>query len=194
MLEVKVRTNPALKMVLSNIEGLPPIKAILEDHSESEGEILILCGDKSWSYFWGSLSGRGVKEFFLSCDVGYYLLKCFWDHSKKMSEPDYEFLTQLIQKEVLDQRRCESLSKVAARAFYDVKDWSEFCPNYYSTGWIYPLNQNNKELRTEFEIFAINRLYDIDVPSKFTRECEHLVEILEAVQSGLSTLNNEDVE
>lgn len=73
---MKIETEQVTCIRLNDLheERLDPIEVILKNYEPGRGEITIKCYGKAWTSFWGSMSGKSVEEFFISCDE-FYLIK-----------------------------------------------------------------------------------------------------------------------
>ena len=68
--------------VIKDIPQLDPIMVIIRDHQKGNGEIIIRCYGKSWTYFWGAMGERRTADFFASCSTGYLVGKLGSDTKK----------------------------------------------------------------------------------------------------------------
>src|SRR5690606_20733320 len=56
---------------LTDLDRLDPVTVYTENHEPGKGKITIECYGKSWSSYWGSMSGDTVEAFFCRCDEHY---------------------------------------------------------------------------------------------------------------------------
>ena len=93
-MNTEISTVKRLKITdLINSEyKLDPVTVFLEDYEPGKGKITIECYGKSWSAYWGGMSGDDVATFFCRCDQ-HYLAKNL--SSISSSIPDYSALPAL---------------------------------------------------------------------------------------------------
>ena len=180
---MKIEQSKIIKVKLVDLDRLDPITVFIEDIELGKGKITIECYGKSWSYYWGGMSGKTVSEFFSTIGID-YLSNCLWDHSRDQCEDDYDGVQKLVKDRVLDYRRDYRITKESARAMYDIEDWSEYAPSHQYAEWSVPDDVENDD----FETISLN--YE-SIPTKNTAEYNYLIRIVSAVNEALSALNQE---
>ncbi len=60
---------------ITEVDGLDPVRVMIEEYSHGQAKVVIECYGQSWSSYWGSMGGD-LKEFFTRTNVG-YLVNCF---------------------------------------------------------------------------------------------------------------------
>jgi hypothetical protein len=58
-------------IIIKGIERLDPVTVFLENWSEGQGRITIVCYGKSWTSFWGAMGSMTIEQFFSTSDVDY---------------------------------------------------------------------------------------------------------------------------
>ena len=134
---MEIEQTVVTKLKLTELDALDPVSVFIEDYEPGRGKITFECYGKSWSYYWDGMSGKGVAEFFLSCDVC-YLTNCLWDHSLPTTELDYDEVTLSVKKYVIEMRREGLFDWDTARQIYGIKDWSDYAPEHSYDTWTCP--------------------------------------------------------
>ena len=88
--EIKVKS-----LLISDYEGLDPVRVFIEDLELGKGFITITCYGQSWACYWGSMGERTVKEFFINCNTS-YLLGCIARY-QNLSESEHNYITRIIK-------------------------------------------------------------------------------------------------
>jgi hypothetical protein len=179
---ISIEQSTVKKLKLTNIDRLDPVTVFIEDYEAGKGKITFECFGKSWSYYWGGMSGRGVAEFFLSCDTA-YLVNCLWDHSQESTELDYDGLTETIRKSTLELRREDLIDGFTAREMYNIEDWSYYAPKHCYDTWTCP----DIIIESDFERYG---LWEDDIPTKSTPDYCYLARIVEAISKAFKQLEN----
>ena len=173
------------KLNLTELDALDPVSVFIEDYEPGRGKITFECYGKSWSYYWDGMSGKGVAEFFLSCDVC-YLTNCLWDHSLPKTELDYDGIQLSVRKWVIESRRDYLIDKSTARFLYDESDWSIHAPQHTYDDWTCPYYLDDDT----FENMSF--LHEQDVPEKSTSDYVYLARIIEAIQEAFSQISKKE--
>ena len=127
------------------------------------------------------MSGRGIAEFFLSCNTA-YLVNCLWDHSKESTELDYDGLTTTIRKNTLELRREGLIDSFTAREMYIIDDWSCYAPEHCYDTWTCP----DTIIESDFERLG---MWEGDIPTKSTSDYCYLARLGEAISSAFEQIN-----
>ena len=180
---MNIEQSKITKLKLVDLDRLDPITVFIEDIEIGKGKITIECYGKSWSYYWGGMSGKTVLGFFSTTGID-YLSNCLWDHSKDQCEDDYDGIQKLVKDRVLDYRKDYRITKESARAMYDIDDWSEYAPEHQYAEWSVPDDVEDDD----FETISLN--YE-SIPTKNTAEYDYLISIVSAVKDALLSLNQE---
>tara|TARA_R110000850_G_C9678282_1_gene437604 strand:+ start:43 stop:594 length:552 start_codon:yes stop_codon:yes gene_type:complete len=181
---MQIEQSNVTKLKLTDLDRLDPVTVFIEDYEPGKGKITFECFGKSWSSYWGGMSGRGIAEFFLSCNTA-YLVNCLWDHSQESTELDYDGLTSSIRKSVLELRKEEMLEAFTARELYNIHDWSDYAPDHCYDTWTCP------DFVEEHEFDRLD-LHDRDIPTKSTPDYCYLARIVEAISEAFSVINHGD--
>ena len=72
---MKIENKLVTKLLLTDLDRLDPISVIIENYKPGAGRIIIECYGRVWTYYWGSMSGQSVQEFFKRCATGYLVDK-----------------------------------------------------------------------------------------------------------------------
>lgn len=105
---MKVESTQVTKLLISDLMGEPhkldPVSVIIEDHAPGKGRIIIECYGKSWSAYWGAMSGRPLAEFFCNCSADYLIGSLAGSLQAKRFSP--AALKVMAKKSIIDRRRC----------------------------------------------------------------------------------------
>ena len=172
------------KLKLTDLDRLDPITVFVEDYEAGKGKITFECFGKSWSYYWGGMSGRNLAEFFLSCNTS-YLVNCLWDHSQPTTELDYDGLQSTIRNYVVESRREHMIDSHTARTLYDIEDWELYAPQHTYDTWTCP------DLVDSDEFESMYFLHEQDIPEKSTGDYSYLARIVEAITAAFSQLSQQ---
>lgn len=100
---MKIESSKATKLLISEVVNLDPITVFLEDYEPGKGKITVSCWGKSWTAYWGGMSGDDVATFFCRVDthyiIGYFAPQL---HSTRFSGTA---LVEKAKRVVLDCRR-----------------------------------------------------------------------------------------
>ncbi len=173
---MKIEQSTAIKLRLTEIESLDPVTVFLEDYVAGKGKIVIECYGKSWSSYWGAMSGRTIAQFFCSCDAGYLISNLCGAISHE--EPDYDAFLPLAREHILGRRRLNFIGSSLARALYDIEDWEEYAPEHSYDDYKCP----DFEDKEEFEYLDFG---SVTVPTRVTSQYAYMVRIIDAVQAAL---------
>lgn len=114
---MKIEESYVRRLTISEVDGLDPIRVMLEDIGAGQGRINIECWGQSWACFWGGMGKESLAEFFTSCDEHYIAGKLRGDLQPDVFDP--ERLKDNLKREVFEERRKRWLNKRAARAKFD---------------------------------------------------------------------------
>lgn len=86
-------------MTISDAPLLDRIRVITEDYAPGQGRIIITCYTRAWTSYWGAMSGRSIKDFFVDCDPQYLLgyLTFGIDRPKRQEKRDNDHLLRIIK-------------------------------------------------------------------------------------------------
>ncbi len=104
------------KIKISEITGLGPISAVLEDIKPGHGQVIIECLGRSWSASWNGMGDVGIAKFFCGCDEDYLVGKL---SAIKPEVVDMTGLLGLSKKRIIERRREGELSAEDARGLFD---------------------------------------------------------------------------
>lgn len=95
---MKVAYSTVTMMTITDAVALDPIRVITEDYEPGQGRIIITCYSKAWVGYWGGMSGRSIKEFFIDCDAGYLIgnLTAGLSQLKSREKNDNAYLIRII--------------------------------------------------------------------------------------------------
>ena len=105
---MKVETSQVTKVVLKELDRLDPVTIVLENYEPGKGKIIIECYGKSWSSYWGGMSGDSVEVFFCRCDE-HYLAKNLAPGLNSTKE-DLDGLADHARNTICKERRALELS------------------------------------------------------------------------------------
>ena len=105
---------------LTEVDRLDPITVHLENYEPGKGKIGIECCGKSWSAYWGGMSGDPVEQFFIRCNAHYIIGNLA--PGMQSRKPSLEGLTDKVKAEILTLRRARELSEENAREYWDDAD------------------------------------------------------------------------
>lgn len=81
---MKITKQKITKLLLTELQGLDPVKVFIENTAPGQGQITITCYGKAWTFFWGAMGDMTLEEFFCSANVHYI--------ANKLSEEDPEIV------------------------------------------------------------------------------------------------------
>lgn len=70
---MKIEASKVTKLLISEVQGLDPITVFLEDYEPGKGKITVSCWGKSWTAYWGGMSGDDVATFFCRVNADYII-------------------------------------------------------------------------------------------------------------------------
>ena len=112
---MKIQKSNVEKLMVTELEGLDPVAAYLEDQGEGRGKITITCYGKAWTAYWGAM-GCGIREFVLSADNGYLINKL--DSRIERRVMAYDQTAIYARKKIIEQRRDREITKRLAREYW----------------------------------------------------------------------------
>lgn len=176
---MKIEQSTAIKLRITEVESLDPITIFLEDYEIGKGKIVIECYGKSWSSYWGAMSGQTIAQFFCSCNHSYLISNLCGVISS--TEPDYDAFLPVVRNRVLCWRRDGFIGKRLARTLYDIEEWENYAPEHPYDDYKCPefVDKNDK-----FEFECLD-LCSLNVPTKMTANYSYMVRIVKAVQVAL---------
>lgn len=131
---MKVSQSNIQQLVITEVASLDPVKVMIENIKPGVGNITITCFGKSWTSYWGAMSGMTIQEFFLSCNNS-YLINCL-DRgiSSVIDGEDNDANIDFVKKEICTLRRGRELSREEARECWEEAEGSndvkEKCCNF----------------------------------------------------------------
>lgn len=169
---MNLRTETVQKLVITDVPSLDPIAVYLEDFGKGQGKITITCFNDCWSYYWGAMGERSLREFFTKCDIHYLSEKLGNGLSSKIDDPDNIY--EAAKKNICERRKQDDLSKKKARELFD--------------GAVCLLNVELSTMSNDcrdvlYEIFG-DEWYDC-LPKKPNPKWEYLCRIIEVVKEAL---------
>lgn len=158
---------------LTKLQSLDPITVHLENYEPGKGKIGIECFGKSWSAYWGGMSGDPVEKFFVSCNAD-YLIGCL-SPSLRSEVDDFEALEKLARKQICELRRASELTMANAAALWEEAE---------EIGRVEtPSTLRDRHWDFMYAVFGEDWWHAI--PVKPNPRYQYLKRILEAVQEGL---------
>lgn len=94
---MEITTGTVNKITIPKPKGLDPITVFYENFGKAQGRITIICYNKVWTSFWGSMGGQNILEFFNSCDEG-YIAKNLSDINSEI--PDWDKISEDLGEDV----------------------------------------------------------------------------------------------
>lgn len=68
---MKVEQKQVTQLTISDATDLDPISVVIEDSAPGHGQIIITCYGRSWTAYWGGMSGDTLAQFFIRVSAGY---------------------------------------------------------------------------------------------------------------------------
>lgn len=174
---MKIETSQITKVALTEVEGLDTITVILENFEPGKGKIIIECWGKSWSSYWGGMSGDPVEDFFCRCDQHYLAGNLSPGLDSEIE--DIDGLADHARADICRRRRELELEEGEARELFDL---SERLDGVVSL-------ESDSTQEAMHEIFGDEWWYGL--PSKPNPDYEYLCQIIKAVQSGLAMMKQD---
>lgn len=66
-----IKTSPVIRLEITKVKRLDPIRVYIEDYEPGKGRITISCYDAAWVGYWGAMSGQSIAEFFTRAHAEY---------------------------------------------------------------------------------------------------------------------------
>lgn len=119
---MKIEDTFVRQIKITEVEGLDPVRVMIEEYDRGQAKVIIECYGQSWSSFWGSMGGN-LKEFFTRTNVG-YLANCF---DRGLANRDLELDTSdmlnqfqvAMRTSILDNRKEEMIDKEDAETLWE---------------------------------------------------------------------------
>lgn len=133
---MKIIQSNITQLVITDVQRLDPVKVMIENISPGVGNITITCFGKSWTSFWGAMSGMTIQDFFLSCNDS-YLINCLDRGIRSTIDgEDNDANVEFVKKEICRLRREGEIDKEEAREYWaevsDSNDVKERILNFHS--------------------------------------------------------------
>jgi len=177
---MKLETSNVKKIVIRDLKDLDPISLYLEDYGKGQGQITIICFNKSWSNFWGSMGTENLTDFILSAD-NHYLSKKL-NPTVKSNINDEDGLENDAKRHIIELRKECEINKKLARDLYDDTNnlmiWKDIDSSLY-----------------ESRMYAIygDEWYDC-LPQKSNPEYQYFCRILDAIKEALKQMKGKENE
>jgi hypothetical protein len=94
---MKITTKQVQMLVIEDAPRLDPIRVVSENLEPGKGRIIIVCYDAAWVGYWGSMSGKTVEQFFMSCDFEYLASNLLSASGLRRGDHHREYLHRIIQ-------------------------------------------------------------------------------------------------
>jgi len=92
-----VKQSTVTMFTITDIKGLDPVRATIEDYTEGKAQITITCFNSAWVGYWGAMGERNMREFFTSCDAEYLAPNMAVSDNLKRDKSSYKYLIQVIK-------------------------------------------------------------------------------------------------
>ena len=171
---MKIENTQVTKLNIIEAPALDPITVILEDYEPGRGKIIIECFGKSWSSYWGAMSGRTISQFFCDCDNDYIAKNLAGGIRGAVT--DEEGIPDAAKAHIVKLRKERDFSKDDARDLYDKVDCPFFC---------YKTNPNTMQ-----QIYGDEWWYSL--PEKSNHDYEYLCRIINAVRAALKSTKDKE--
>lgn len=176
---MKTETTQITKLLISDLMGEPhkldPVTVILEDFEPGKGKIIIECYRKSWSSYWGAMSGRTISQFFSDCGADYLIgnLAPYLNSTRFCGKAT----AKQVQAEIIKGRRRNEFTKETAREHYDETSFLSDVPSIdYLAAAHYDLMQ---------AVFGDEWWHAVSQSDEPNPDYQYLQRIVQAVQAGL---------
>lgn len=100
---MKWTESTVTKLLISDVDGLDPVTAYIENYELGQGKLTIEIYGESYSSYWGGMGENTLEQFILNTD-NHYLSKNLASLAQ-LSEPDYDGFITHAKKELIEQRR-----------------------------------------------------------------------------------------
>lgn len=122
---MKIKQSEITQLVITDVPSLDPVKVMIENIQPGVGNITITCFGKSWTSFWGAMSGMTIQDFFLSCNNP-YLINCL-DRgiSSTIEGEDNDANIEFVKGEICKLRREHEITAYEAREYWDEAEGSD---------------------------------------------------------------------
>lgn len=175
---MKVAQTEITQLVLTELKSLDPVKVMIENISPGAGNITITCFGKSWTSYWGSMSGKTIQDFFLSCNNP-YLINCLSRGiSSTIDGEDNDANVEFVKNQICMLRRNNEITHEEAREYWDE---AEGCENVKMKCCDY-------SYRSPLLSLLGDESWYLDWPSVPNPDYVHLERIVQAVREALEEI------
>lgn len=141
---MKIEDTLIRQVKITDVQGLDPIRVMIEEYDRGQAKVIIECYGQSWSSYWGSMGGDLV-EFFTRTNVD-YLSNCF-DRGLRNRDLEVDTSAMLDQfkkamrESILDRRKDGCIDKDDAATLWeqcnnlDQHDLDEMRPDHQYDNW-----------------------------------------------------------
>jgi len=100
-MQIEIFKNSIKQLKISDHPGLDLVNVYLENIEPGKGRILIECWGKSWTAYWGAMSGMIIEDFFVLAENSYITDRL----DPKAKGHKLKYLTKIVNavKEALNQ-------------------------------------------------------------------------------------------
>ena len=83
---MKIKTEAALVLAVSEIPALDPLIIVMQDLGPNQGGIIVQCYGKAWAAYWGVMGSKNVAQFVASIDPSYLVHRLSPGKLRKIDE------------------------------------------------------------------------------------------------------------
>lgn len=175
---MKITQSIITKLEISDVPGLDPVRAYIDDIEPGHGRLTVECWGSSWSTYFGGLpEGSDLSDFVISHD-SHYIANRMMVSGESDYEVDSDAYIAKLRKEVISKRRMHEFSQDEARDAFESIGNMEFTEN------IGQLHAHEIQLVEEL----MGDEWWRALPTRTTARYNYLHRIVEAVQAGLKEL------
>lgn len=121
---MKITEERIRRITVSEVQGLDPIRVMLEDIGPGQGRINIECWGQSWASYWGHMGKLTIAQFFCSCNEGYLAGNLAPNLPDAIFDPQH--LSDHLKSKVIKKRRKHRLTHEEAREQFDEIEYTCF--------------------------------------------------------------------
>lgn len=116
---MKIETTEVLSFTITEVEGLDPVRVMIENYEPGEGRITITCYGKAWTGAWFAMGDDTVQEF-IKCVSNQYLIGYFSPQMSSTVDDDNDANIEFVKGEIIKLRRKQEITWHEAQEM-----WSE---------------------------------------------------------------------
>lgn len=115
---MKIETTEVLSFTITEVEGLDPVRVMIENYEPGKGRITITCYGKAWTGAWFAMGGDTVQEFIKRVS-NEYLIGYFDPQLQSTVNDDNDANLAFVKGEIIKLRREQKIDGNEARGMWN---------------------------------------------------------------------------